>query len=61
MAKYNKELIEAYSYIAVVNLRKKDKDLKTSLEFWNKVLLIDPKQQQALEAIKIINQLKDPK
>ncbi|MFN8154473.1 MAG: tetratricopeptide repeat protein [Bacteroidia bacterium] len=60
-AKYSKELIESYSYIAVVNLRKKDKDLKTSLEYWNKVLMIDPKQQQALEAIKIINQLKEGK
>ncbi len=60
-AKYSKELIEAYSYIGVVNLRKKDKDLKTSLEYWNKVLMIDPKQQQALEAVKIINQLRDGK
>lgn len=58
-SKYNKELIEAYSYIGVVNLRKKEKDLKTSLEFWNKVLAIDPKQQQALEAIKVINQLRE--
>lgn len=58
-AKYSKELIESYSYIAVANLRKKDKDIKTSLEYWNKVLAIDPKQQQAIDAIKIINQLKD--
>jgi lipoprotein NlpI len=58
--KYNKELIEAYSYIGVIKLRK-EKDYKGSLEYWNKVLAIDPKQQQALEAIKVINSLKGSK
>lgn len=58
-AKYSKELIEANSYIAVAYLRKKD--CKASLEYWNKVLAIDPKVQQATDAIKIISQSKDCK
>lgn len=58
-AKYSKELIEANSYIAVAYLRKKD--CTKSLEFWNKVLAIDPKVQQALDAIKIIKDSKDCK
>lgn len=60
IAKYNKDLIEAYSYIGVVKLRK-EKNFNQSLEFWNKVLAIDPKQQQALEAVKVINALKGNK
>lgn len=58
-AKYSKELIEANSYIAVAYLRKKD--CKLSLEYWNKVLAIDPKVQQATDAINIIKQSKDCK
>lgn len=58
-AKYSKELIEANSYIAVAYLRKKD--CKSSLDYWNRVLAIDPKIQQALDAIKIISQSKDCK
>lgn len=57
--KYSKELIEANSYIAVAYLRKKD--CKSSLEYWNKVLSIDPKIQQATDAIKIIKDSKDCK
>lgn len=58
-AKYSKELVEANSYIAVAYLRQKD--CKKSLEFWNKVLAIDPKVQQATDAIKIIRESKDCK
>ncbi|MBL7924753.1 MAG: hypothetical protein JNL88_11190, partial [Bacteroidia bacterium] len=58
-AKYSRELIEANSYIAVAHLRKKD--CRTSLEYWNKVLAIDPKIQQATDAIKIIRESKDCK
>lgn len=57
MAKYSKELVEANSYIAVAYLRKKD--CKKSIEYWNKVLAIDPKVQQAIDAIKIIKDSKD--
>lgn len=58
-AKYSKELIEANSYIAVAYLRKKD--CRKSLEFWNNVLAIDPKVQQAIDAIRIIKDSKDCK
>lgn len=57
--KYSKELIEANSYIAVAYLRKKD--CKSSLDYWNRVLAIDPKIQQAIDAIKIIRESKDCK
>jgi tetratricopeptide (TPR) repeat protein len=56
-AKYSKELIEANSYIAVAYLRKKDCD--KSILYWKKVLAIDPKVQQAIDAIKIIKESKD--
>jgi tetratricopeptide (TPR) repeat protein len=59
IAKYSKELIESNSYIAVAYLRKKD--CTRSLEFWNRVLAIDPKVQQATDAIKIIKDSKDCK
>jgi tetratricopeptide (TPR) repeat protein len=58
-AKYSKELIEAYSYIAVAHLRQKDCD--KSILYWRKVLAIDPKVQQAIDAIKIIKESKDCK
>ena len=57
--KYSKELVEANSYIAVAYLRKKD--CKASLDYWNRVLAIDPKTQQATDAIKIIKESKDCK
>ncbi len=59
LVKFNKELIEANSYIAVAYLRQKD--CKTSLQYWNRVLAIDPKIQQATDAIKIIRESKDCK
>ena len=59
VAKYSKELIEANSYIAVAYLRKKD--CKASIDYWNRVLAIDPKVQQATDAIKIIRESKDCK
>ena len=58
-AKYSKELIEANSYLAVAWLRQKD--CTKSLEYWNRVLAIDPKVQQAIDAIKIIKESKDCK
>ena len=59
ITKYSKDLIEANSYIAVAFLRKKD--CKASIEYWNRVLAIDPKVEQALNAIKIIGDSKDCK
>lgn len=59
ITKYSRELIESNSYIAVSYLRQKD--LKKSLEYWNKVLAIDPKVQQAIDAIKIIKESKENK
>jgi tetratricopeptide (TPR) repeat protein len=59
ITKYSKELIEANSYIAVAYLRKKD--CKSSIDYWNRVLAIDPKLQQAIDAIKIIGDSKDCK
>lgn len=59
ITKYSRELIESNSYIAVSYLRQKD--FKKSLEYWNKVLAIDPKVQQAIDAIKIIKESKEYK
>ena len=59
ITKYSRELIEANSYMAVAYLRQKE--FKKSIEFWNKVLAIDPKVQQAIDAIKIIKESKEYK
>jgi len=59
ISKYSRELIEANSYIAVAFLQQKD--CKTSIDYWNRVLAIDPKIQQAIDAIKIIKESKDCK
>ncbi|MFN0189696.1 MAG: tetratricopeptide repeat protein, partial [Bacteroidia bacterium] len=59
IAKYSRELIEANSYFAVAYLRQKE--FKKSIEYWNKVLAIDPKVQQAIDAIKIIKESKEYK
>jgi tetratricopeptide (TPR) repeat protein len=48
--KYSKNLIEAYKYLGYYYFL--NKDLPQSKSYWSKVLLIDPKDKVALEAIK---------
>ncbi|MBK9317865.1 MAG: tetratricopeptide repeat protein [Bacteroidetes bacterium] len=59
VVKFGKELIEANSYIAFAYLKQKDCD--NSLIYWKNVLALDPKIQQAIDAIKIIKESKDCK
>lgn len=48
--KYKKELIESYKYMGYFFFLQKDKE--KSKEYWNKVLLLDPTDTMAQEALK---------
>lgn len=48
--KYKKELSEIYSYFGFYYYQKDDKP--TSIDYWKKLLEVDPENQKALEAIK---------
>lgn len=50
--KYKTELIEAYSYLGYYYYLKKDND--KSKKVWQKISILDPTNQQAIEAIKKI-------
>jgi hypothetical protein len=58
-AKYGKDLVEAYSYLAYYylvqyNQTKSSEDGRNSLDFCNKVLAIDPNNDKAKDIIKVL-------
>ncbi len=59
IAKYKSNLVEANSYLAFSAFVKKD--CKKSIEYWNKVLAVDPTIDQAKKAIESIKTSKDCK
>lgn len=56
--KYKKELIESYRYFGYFYYLQKD--YTKSLTFWDKVLALEPKDEQALDAVKSIKAIKNP-
>jgi len=47
-----KQLVEAYSYLAYYYYLKED--METSKTYWNKILVIDPENQTAIKALRSI-------
>jgi tetratricopeptide (TPR) repeat protein len=57
--KFKKEIIEAYKYFGYYYFLKNDK--QESLEYWRKVLSLDPNDEQANDAIKGLTAENKPK
>ena len=58
-AKYKKEIVEAYSYLGYYHYLQND--IPTAKNYFQKVLVLDPENPQAIEAVKKLGHEKDHK